>query len=334
LVVIRVPCFLALCGPLLLPLLATGCNSSFDPYNELKTLRVLAIRASPPTLTRGTTTTMDALVYTPDGDEPRYSWSWCPLRFGSENNYQCALSLAAFKSQVDSVGADSGSVTYDLGSDSTAIFGYLFDASVLAALCVANSSVDAGTTTSVCDQGFPIEIALTVEDGQHSVAAFKTIYLAVDASASPNTNPSIHALSIASKDATRDSATLLSADGATYDVQFGGDYELFAEVPSEASESYVYVALPGAAPSEQRETLTVTWFITAGSTDNQRTTFYDGRVGLEVLTHNTWMLPQPEEFHADHAVVFTVLRDNRGGVDWLQREVLVGSSSPQNGTQQ
>ena len=92
---------------------------------------------------------------------------------------------------------------------------------------------------------------------------------------------------------------------------------------SACAETFFGTTTPGIAATEQREVLYITWFIEAGHTSSQHTTFFEGTAGFNTLDHNTWSLPQPEEFDRDHAKIILVLRDNRGGVAWLTRDVLV-----------
>jgi hypothetical protein len=50
-----------------------------------------------------------------------------------------------------------------------------------------------------------------------------------------------------------------------------------------------------------------------------RTSFLDGELDLDDLSHNSWELPSSDETSADAVEVITVIRDERGGVSWLRR---------------
>jgi len=66
---------LVLLGGLLLlgSLAASGCDSDFDSPSELKTLRILGIRATPAEARPGEIVTVDALVYRPDVGSPAWA---------------------------------------------------------------------------------------------------------------------------------------------------------------------------------------------------------------------------------------------------------------------
>ena len=303
----------------------TSCGASFDPYNELKSFRLLAVRAEPPTLAPNATATLDALLYEPDSDVTTYAWSWCPVRSGAEGAYDCAMSEADFKAQLAAAGVPSDSISFDLGSRPTATFTYPLDPAVLAAVCSSPMGPPSGSAAAIinCDQGFPVSVGLTVTHGGKTISGFKTLHLALDTAAHPNANPVMGGLAIAASKGTVSEAQPLEPGDATFTATLTKDYELFADVPETSAETFFGTTTAGIAPTEQREVLFVTWFIEAGSTSDLRTTFYEGTAGFDKLDHNTWTLPQPEEFPRDRARVVLVLRDSRGGVAWLIREVLI-----------
>ncbi|MBI5511541.1 MAG: hypothetical protein HY903_22525 [Deltaproteobacteria bacterium] len=303
-----------------------GCGSTFDPYNQLEGFRLLAVRAEPPTVAPGATATIDALVYEPDGPGTTYAWSWCPVRTGADGAYECAMSEADFKAELEAVGVPVDSLTFDLGTNETATFAYPLDPTILALICAtAMGPPGAGAAGLLhCDQGFPVSVGLTVRYGDKEISGFKTLRLALDAAAPANANPVLTDLSVAEAKGTRADAAVLPAGEPTYTMVLGEKYELFAEVPEAAAETFFGTTTTGIAPTEQREVLFITWFVDGGSTAHQRTTFFEGTAGFDRLVHNTWTLPQPEELGRDRARLVLVLRDNRGGVAWLRRDVLVG----------
>jgi hypothetical protein len=302
-----------------------GCGGNFDPYNELKSFRLLAVRADPPEIPAGGAAALEALIYSPDGSAPTYAWSWCPWRSGADAGFECAVSEADFKAQLADAGVPTGDISFDLGTSPIANLSYPLDPAVLAAACARPQAPTAGAApvTLNCDQGLPISIGLTVTLGEKQVSGFKSAYLALDSSRPLNQNPVLTGLGIAEADTAKDSATALDAGDPTFTATLGKKYELFADVPQESAESFFGTTTAGVPPSQQREVLVITWFIEGGSTVSQHTTFYEGTADFDRLEHNTFTLPQPEELDRDRLRLVLVLRDNRGGVSWLTREILV-----------
>jgi len=279
--------------------------------------------AEPPTVIPNGTTTLEALVYAPNDEPVSYAWSWCPMRAGASDGFACALTEEELKAQLAAAGLPADDLTYDLGSSETAVFQYPVSPLVLAALCAAplSGAGDFAPFLLNCDQGFPASIGLVIRKGSEEISAFKAISLALDAESLPNTNPSVVALAIARPGDAREAAILLESDARTYEVTLSEEYDLFAEVPEASAESFFGTTTVGVDPTDQREILILTWFIEGGRTRYQRTTYYEGHADFATLTENRWSLPEPEEFDGAEAQVFLVLRDNRGGVDWLTRRV-------------
>jgi hypothetical protein len=303
--------------------LVWACGSGPKPYNELEDFRLLAVRAQPPALASGGAAVLDALTYDPQGGTPSFAWSFCPLRNGTQGGYECAISESDFLSFLASAGLPTTGISYDLGTQPTAAFSYNLDPRVLGALC--GQAVGAAGSTSLldCSLGFPASVGLSVTEGQKTITAFKTLYLALDATSPLNQNPTLNGVSIAAQNKKRSDATPLDPSAPSFTATFGKSYELFADVPESSAESFFGTTMAGIPPSNQREVLTLTWFVNAGSTDYQHTNYYDGIADFDRLDHNTWTLPQPEQYASDHAELFLVLRDNRGGAAWLSRQILL-----------
>lgn len=293
-----------------------ACGDSADPYNRLTDLRVLAIRADPPTVPLGQAATLDALVFHPEAESAAYRWSWCPARRSFEQGYECAVSAAQFQQMTGAAAAP----TFELGSEPTATFALSDDAATLQRLC---ASPVAGSTTALgglidCSDGLPISIGLRLTAGDQEVRAYKTIYLALDNTGHANQNPTIDGVALAPEDSAPNAAQALAAGDPEQTVTLSEAYALTAAVPVSAAEGYL-----GPDGNPQRESLVLTWFVQAGSTEATRTTFIDGIVDLPSLEANTWALPEPEEYQRTRAELHLVLRDSRGGIGWLSRSVLV-----------
>jgi hypothetical protein len=93
--------------------------------------------------------------------------------------------------------------------------------------------------------------------------------------------------------------------------------ELAASAACGGAEPYLYFDIGSRQLVTRTETLSVSWFATAGS-------FQDSRTGLEVtpdgaLAENRWTVPR----EAGEVTLWVVLRDNRGGVSWKSARLAV-----------
>lgn len=319
---------------LLVGALLFGCGGDdFPEYNELEGLRVLAIQAEPPSIAPGESTTLRALVYDEDDDPDtlEYSWSWCPARLPIAAGADCALSEDALR---ELAGIDG--LSFELGEEPTAELSNLVPAEVLDALCSADADetdADQGFLLD-CSQGLPISVRLELRRGDAEIVAIKDVRLLAEASETPEDNPRIDDVSfvripgvIADADVLDNDAMLetdaepIAEDGSS-ELMLGERYRLYADVPADASERFLKP--PDGfddEPEEKRENLFVSWFVTSGSTDKERTAFTDGSSELQDIRPNTWELPKRGDEDADEAQLILVIRDERGGVSWLQRRV-------------
>ena len=138
-----------------------------------------------------------------------------------------------------------------------------------------------------------------------------------------NVNPSIDAI-----EAVHDGEAFVLDDGEP--LQVGGVRSLELRVwaplcgeeldPTAAcggAEPYLYFDIGSRELVTRTETLSASWFATAGS-------FQDSRTGLELtdegaLAENRWVVPR----EAGEVTLWVVLRDNRGGVSWKSARLAV-----------
>jgi hypothetical protein len=296
-----------------------ACGTDFPKYNLVSGPRLLAIRASPPTVVPGGSTTLDALVHDDSGDAVEYSWSWCPLRAGTMNGWDCAIGEDELRARLatDGVTLDVG---YDLGHAETATLPYPAAASAFAALCaMPAATLPADVSPPNCELGFPISVGLTVRVAGVETRSFKTVLLALDATTQLDQNPTVIGLSFAEKGAPVVEAVAVGATDEPALVA-GKSYDLYADVPTTSAETFVRVFdATGGGPHEVRESLVISWFVEAGSTRSMRTSFIDGELGFPDLDHNVWELPRPADLAVTQSHVVLVVRDERGGVAWLSR---------------
>jgi hypothetical protein len=302
--------------------LASGCGEGFAPYHKLEGFRVLAMRASRPALREGESSALEVLVFT--GEDPagevRYAWSWCPVREPISEGGDCLIDEAEFAALL---GLSPDALSFDLGSEASPELAYPGSAAAYRAAC--ENQAQAGAALSLvfsCNGGFPISIRADVSLGEQRVRIQKELRLVFDAEP-PNTNPSLAAVTF--RRTGTDDAPSVWPEGEAPTFKLGKSYELEVAVETAAAESFVPAPTEVEPdPEARRENLFITWFITTGSVAHARSWFIDGSVAFDKLRVNEWSLPKAGDEDRDAASLYLVLRDERGGVDWLERRVELG----------
>lgn len=301
----------------LLPALA-GCSNDFAPYSQLDRLRVLGIQGEPATPLPGETAVLSALTYAPAGETAAYHWSWCPAAAAVGSNYVCPLDRAqasqAFAAALDP-SANATLPSLDLENATTAALTNPFAPSALASLCATGLDSPTYSQSFDCEGGFPVTIVLVVATASASLRAGFVLRLPVGDTPELNQNPSPAGLQVASVALTDPPATVKLSAGQTVD--------LHADIPLDAIE--VRSIPPSEGPPGQRlERLTASWFADSGKIDKARTSFIDGETSLDQTSQNRWTTPKAADWPASGQVEFAVvLRDDRGGVGWLVRQVVL-----------
>jgi hypothetical protein len=314
----------ALFVALALAALGAGCGREFTAFNELDKLRVLGVRAEPPALGPGGSAVLEALVFEPDGDPIAWRWSWCPLAAGGQTGFECVLDEERLRQMADAMLPGAGALipSFDLGDGPEAEFRYPLAPDLLRALCEAATSQELPAFVPLpdCSRGIDVSVRLEVSAGGETVVAVKDLPLYWDAADADNENPPVAWMTAALGGAA---AGEIQEDGGTA-LEPGAAYDLVVGVELAAAQLFTPPAVGGeSAPEPRRERLFMTWFVTGGELDFKRTTFIDGEVGLDVLERNRWRPPREEETPDGAASIFVVLQDERGGVGWLGRTVLL-----------
>lgn len=285
-------------------LLLAGCDSDFEPYGELSSLRVLAIESVPAAPAPGETATLTPLLYAP-GDEPlTSSWSWCPVEAPSDEGVACPLD------EDEAALALGAPVRYDLGSEPSARLEHGFDASSIARFCSGEVLAAAGLAID-CSEGLPVQIRYVVQSSSDVVESVRRLRLRFSPEQAENQNPVVDGIS-----ALVSGAPVALDDAGSVVLPREAEVELVAAVAEGASE-----ALPRPEGDRARERLVLTWFIEAGETRYERTSFVDGELPLERALSNAWTLPALTEHAAPEARLLVVARDERGGVGWRTARV-------------
>ena len=282
--------------------IAGGCAPSFDPYNRLETLRVLAIRSDPVSPDSGETTNLSALIYTAPGQPvTSYAWSWCPLVGPSTAGYPCLAT------EADLSALAGQPVSFDLGSSPTASLTNAIAPTALEAICAGAPPF---APPPDCTDGFPVTIALTVTTANDRVVAIAPLNLLFAAGQQGNNNPTI-------------GEPFAVVGGVTEDLDAVGtpilprlmETPIGVTVPDDASETYLGTDNNG-NPASIREQLVLTWFVESGDTQYQNTTFIDGVIPLAEATVNQWTPDSDARYPPDTAELIVVIRDGRNGVAW------------------
>jgi hypothetical protein len=295
----------------LVGLLCVACSDDFVPYNRLTQLRVLAVASEPPAPATGETATLTPLVYTPEGDPPvSFAWSWCPVPGPASADYPCLVTEA----QLSEGGV--AAPPFDLGSGPTAMFKNTVDPQILQRLC-------AGVTGSVdkpdCENGFPVQVRLTVSTATDQLSAVSILNLRFDPATPVNRNPRLTGLS-----AVLDGSPRAIGDNPEVVLPRKVETTIHADVPEDDAESYRPAdALPD-APAV-RERVTLSWFVESGDLHDGRTGFIENVTTFASAITNKWEPAKEKDYPADTARIIVVVRDNRGGVAWRSGAVRLGA---------
>jgi hypothetical protein len=309
----RTTALAALCLPLTL---TPGCGDDFAPYSELDRLRVLAIQAEPASPLPGETALLSALTFVPGGEPAAYRWTWCPTTAPAGSSYTCPLDQATaaqlFAPYLDPA---LGLPSLDLGSAATAAFTNPFSAPGLAALCATGVAGGAYAQSFECEGGFPVTVVLDVGTATATLRAGFVLRLPVGTPPEINHNPMPGTLAL--------DGTVLGDPPQPVRVAPGQTVDLAADIPPSAAELRSIPAFEG-DPGQRLERLTASWFADEGRIETDRTSYIDGETSLAETGQNRWTAPDTADWPADGAVQFAiVLRDDRGGVGWLLRRIVL-----------
>jgi hypothetical protein len=297
-------------GAAALGLLAAACQPEFQPYHELQELRIMGVRADKPWFGPGEAAVLDALVHNPDPEaQLSFAWSWCPLASASADGFQCQIT----EEQLAENGVPF--LPYDLGTTPTVMFPYPTDPLALRLAC--ESIAEQGNLPDFvplpdCEKGFPVTVSLVLDDGRETIRAVKEMVLIYDVDDERNRNPQLGGFAVR-RQGEESTVALLPEPTVLARVERGADYRLEVDIPSESSEPYT----PSGTEEATSESLVVTWFVEGGELAKTRTSYFPGESELESAEQNDWVPPSGDDFEDAEMRVYTVLRDGRGGIDWI-----------------
>jgi hypothetical protein len=304
---------LAICLALPALLLTTACGADFDPTSRIKSLRVLAVRSEPVSPLAGASTTLSALVFTPEPDPSvSYAWSWCPFPGSANDGYPCKVTEA----DLAQLGGGVPIPPFDLGSGATATFMNGIPAAALQQLCAGVPG--APEVMLDCDGGFPVQIKVTVKTDTDQVTAVRTLRLPVDAAPEPSTNPTLDGLL-----AELGGADVAIDDAAAATLPRLKDTVIKATVSPDSSETYTGRDDNNQLTPGLHERLILSWFVETGDVDSAQTSYLPGLTPLEDATKNKWKPARTKDYQRADSRLIVVLRDNRGGVSWKIGKVML-----------
>jgi len=298
----------------LLALASWSCSEDLAEVTALDKLRILGVRATQPALAEGETATLDALVFDPQGREVSYAWSWCPARVEPTAGFPCPVTQQAFDGLLLGAGLDPSEFPpLALGSEPTATWAYPGSPASVKRLCqLISADLPTGGASRRCDEPLVVTIKLRVHADDDELVAIRSLSLLPTAEGQ-NHNPELLAWS-ARPAGGGESVALV--DGATLDR--GATYTLLASTADDSAEHYRPPPRAQAPPpSDVQEGLILSWYSAGGAHAASRTGTAEGEVSLEAATQTVWTAPTG----VDEAVLFVVLRDDRGGMDWLGARV-------------
>ncbi len=303
---------------------AVGCKPDLgSPQSLVIGPRFLAMRGVPPEAAESGMVTYDALVVDTNGTvaNAAFGWAQClipdPPANGNDVSSGC-LSIP------DDTTAPSPTFTAPLPADACTLFGPETPPPMKGQPPTRPADPD---TTG----GFYQPVRATWQSNAGPELAFAleriTCPLAnapIDIAGQfastyvPNNNPTVAdllldpadamtSLYVAGQTAAPQAATVSAGQKVTLQADFGAD----------SAETFVHWNVLTLSLDMQRESLSLSWFATGGAFEHDATGRSQSE--LETFTQNVWtapMTPGPVYF-------WTVLRDDRGGVDFAAAEIVV-----------
>lgn len=276
----------------------TACKPDLAVRESLVTeVRILAVRGEAAEALPGESVTYSVLVASPEGalSNPVTSWAYCATpKLLTENG---AVSRACLGADVRSIASGPSTVTAAVPADACALFGPEVSAADLRPrdpdatggyYQPLRVSVLGAEMTAYGLERIRCNLAGA---NAETVAEYAQRYV-------PNRNPSPPMLE------ARVGERTVPLD----DLPRSTTVTLRASWPASDAERYVVFDLAAQRLVERREAMRVSWFATAGTFASDRT----GRTEdeLDAYTDDEWATPAT----AQTTHVFTVLRDDRGGV--------------------
>jgi hypothetical protein len=269
-----------------------ACRSAtFEPASFVAGLRVLAIKAEPPDLAPDASTTLTALAVDTEGRAIAIVWSVCLL-----------VPPLGKTLHPDCLAEDAGTSVISFGTGQGASF-------TMPAIDL--SAYGRSDTTG----GFYIPILARARAGDTNVTAL--YQLRVNAGSATNRNPAFDNLFVVQDDGGAEIHVPLDDAGGAQNLVIR-ERDEWTLLPTFADGSVeTYAMSNGDASVLATETLSISWFATAGGFSAERTS----GLGPDVLFKMPTRADAPAHVPDSGALIdlWVVARDNRGGVDFVHR---------------
>jgi hypothetical protein len=286
-----------------------SCQPTLDDRPWLVTrTQVVGLKASPPEVRPGTDVTFEIVAIDPAGsvDASPTNWTFCSTpKPPAEANVVARGCLTP--SSPDATG---NPVSLTIPTDACELFGPDTPQPAPGEPAARPADPDA---TGGYYQPLTIQLAGSLAVGLERVTcdlpqASLTAARAFQAAYQANTSPMIAALAM----------TVYGADVDPAAVPARAPVEITVSWPAGSAESFALFDRTSATVVEARETLTTSWFVTAGGLDRAASETADPTV---LSAGATWTAPE----EAGTVQFAVTLRDSRGGMDAIATTVVVTS---------
>jgi hypothetical protein len=273
---------------LLIAMLWTGCSEDFDPGSLVNKTRVLAVQADTPFALPGQQVHLSALAYDPEGRALTWGWGECEAAESSAA-LDC-LRQTSFESLQ--IGSNLTSHTLSVPNTSASYAGVV--------VIACPGTIEAGVTQTI-----PV-VCRDAEGNALPLSEFeigmKRIFLR---DSTLNANPQIDGLSIEGADWT--TGTVPTARCKEADCSEYADEKIVVRAGGASEQSVDLDGLP------IREQSVIQYYASGGE--------FDDELKLASAGENKWHARKED---AGKLIKFWfVVRDDRGGVSWIERSLQV-----------
>lgn len=263
----------------------SACQSFTDvPVTFVSGLRVLGIKADPPEAPPGASTTVSALAVDTSGGTPAATWTAClqPPLAGQAVNPDCVTVRSAPYLQSLGAGLTISTVMPDVSASSL------------------------GAPDATGGVYVPLVADVTSADAASAGAIAAVYRLRVGGTAPPNANPTI--ATVYALDASGARSPIDAAQPML--VTSGQAISLGATFAPDSAQTYT-----AADGTTRTETLTTSWFCTAGELSVEKTS----GIQPETVLRLDRRLPAP----GTPIDLYAIGRDERGGADFAHRTLML-----------
>jgi hypothetical protein len=302
-------------------LLATGCKPDLgSPTSLITGLRILGVKTEPPEVTPGMPVQTDLLAVDPTGRlAPAAIWTLCLAHKSPAENNVVANDCSQAGQQLMPVNGSGPRITVDIPMNACALNGPDTPPTKMGEppLRARDADITGGYyqpigVTVGATRSFVLE-RISCNLPNVSLDVVKEYQLRYR----PNQNPALAGLRVNGAEA----APVAEGMAPAIAVPAGATVTFEASWVPASRETFVVYDVARQAVVDHREELTVSWFATSGEFDRDRTGTTEADSASSM--GNTWVAPM----ESGQAHLWIVLRDNRGGLDFREYFLRVGSGS-------